>query len=141
MVDNSINKELLNAVIGNNFHTVKRLLENGADPNYFEDEAQIRPLHFAALYNFPNVIPLLIMAGDDLVAHYQIRRHAFNDRQTALSHGGHQRTVPILCGAGTPQQDGAIKLPMPSAVIYEFSNLRDNGALFLYCHLTALIVH
>lgn len=55
-MDNSINKELLNAVIGNNFHTVKRLLENEADPNYFEDEAQIRPLHFTALYNFPDVI-------------------------------------------------------------------------------------
>ncbi|MBW5802352.1 ankyrin repeat domain-containing protein [Coxiella endosymbiont of Ornithodoros amblus] len=67
-VNSKINKELLDAVIGNHFHTVKRLLENGADPNYFEDEAQIRPLHFAALYNSPDVVPLLIMTGADLNA-------------------------------------------------------------------------
>ncbi|ACJ19682.1 CBU_0201 family Dot/Icm type IV secretion system effector [Coxiella burnetii] len=67
-VNSKINKELLDAVIGNHFHTVKRLLENGADPNYFEDEAQIRPLHFSALYNSPDVVPLLIMAGADLNA-------------------------------------------------------------------------
>lgn len=63
-----MNKELLDAVIGNHFVTVKELLEKGADPNYFEDEAQIRPLHFAALYNSPDVIPLLIMAGGDVTA-------------------------------------------------------------------------
>ena len=68
MVDSKINKELLDGVINNHFHTVKQLLEKGADPNYFEDEAQIRPLHFAALYNSPDVIPLLIMAGADLHA-------------------------------------------------------------------------
>lgn len=62
------NKDLLDAVIGNHFHTVKCLLERGADPNYFEDDAQIRPLHFAALYNSPDIIPLLIMAGADIHA-------------------------------------------------------------------------
>ena len=81
-MDNSINKELFNAVIGNNFHTVKRLLENGADPNYFKDEAQIRPLHFAALYNFPDVIPLTDYGGSRFSGHYQIRQHTFNDCQT-----------------------------------------------------------
>ncbi len=64
----TINKELLDAVIGNHLHSVKCLLEQGADPNYFEDEAQIRPLHFAALYNSPDVIPLLIIAGADTLA-------------------------------------------------------------------------
>lgn len=68
MLERDINKDLLDAVIGNHFHTVKRLLEQGADPNYFEDDAQIRPLHFAALYNSPDVIPLLIMAGADIQA-------------------------------------------------------------------------
>lgn len=68
MREPDINKDLLDAVIGNHFHTVKRLLEKGADPNYFEDDAQIRPLHFAALYNSPDVIPLLVTAGADLFA-------------------------------------------------------------------------
>lgn len=63
-----MNKDLLDAVIGNHFVTVKELLEKGADPNYFEDEAQIRPLHFAALYNSPDVIPLLVVAGADMFA-------------------------------------------------------------------------
>lgn len=68
MPNHDINKELLDAVIGNHFHTVKNLLEQGADPNYFEDDAQIRPLHFAALYNSPDIIPLLIIAGADIHA-------------------------------------------------------------------------
>lgn len=115
-MDNSINKELLNAVIGNNFHTVKRLLENGADPNYFEDEAQIRSLHFAALYNFPDVIPLTDYGGSRFSSHYQIRQHTFNDCQTTRLHIGHQRTAPILWDV-VDQQDRAIKFPIPSAVI------------------------
>lgn len=68
MSNHNTNKELLDAVIGNHEQTVKNLLEQGADPNFFEDEAQIRPLHFAALYNSPSVIPLLIVAGADLLA-------------------------------------------------------------------------
>ena|SRR3990167_10085660 len=68
MPNHDINKALLDAVIGNHSHTVRNLLEQGANPNYFEDEAQICPLHFAALYNSPDVIPLLIMAGADLYA-------------------------------------------------------------------------
>src|SRR3990167_11298087 len=68
MNDDKLNKELLDAVIGNHVHMVKHLLEQGADPNYFEDEAQIQPLHFAALYNSPDVIPLLIMAGANIQA-------------------------------------------------------------------------
>ncbi len=67
-MNDKLNKELLDAVIGNHVDMVKRLIEQGADPNYFEDEAQIRPLHFAALYNSPDVIPLLIMAGADIHA-------------------------------------------------------------------------
>src|SRR3990167_2708055 len=68
MVADKMNKDLLDAVIGNHFITVKDLLEKGADPNYFEDEAQIRPLHFAALYNSPDVIPLLVTPGANIFA-------------------------------------------------------------------------
>ncbi len=68
MADEQVNKQLLDAVIGNHFDAVKRLLEKGADPNYFEDEAQIRPLHFAALYNSPEVVSLLVIAGADMHA-------------------------------------------------------------------------
>lgn len=63
MSQDILNKALLDAVIGNHLDTVKSLLEQGADPNYSEDEAEIRPLHFAAIYNSPDVVPLLIMAG------------------------------------------------------------------------------
>ena len=66
--DDHINKELLDAVIDDHFPMTKELLEKGADPNYFEDEAQIRPLHFAALYNSVAVVPLLITAGADIGA-------------------------------------------------------------------------
>lgn len=68
MSDLNLNKALLDAVIGDHLQTAKDLLEQGADPNFFEDEAQIRPLHFAALYNAPEVIPLLVVAGADMLA-------------------------------------------------------------------------
>ena len=68
MSNQNLNNELLDAVIGNHLQTVKGLLEQGANPNFFEDEAQLRPLHFAALYDSPDVIPLLIMAGGDMHA-------------------------------------------------------------------------
>ena|SRR3990167_359282 len=68
MSGHDLNKALLDAVIGNQAHTVKRLLEQGADPNFFEDESLIRPLHFAALYDSPDVVPLLVMAGADVHA-------------------------------------------------------------------------
>lgn len=68
VMDDAINKKLLDAVIDNCFYSVKQLLEKGADPNYYEDSAKIRPLHFAALYNSLDVIPLLILAGGDLYA-------------------------------------------------------------------------
>ena len=91
-MDDKINKELLDAVIGNHVQTVKRLLENGADPNYFEDEAQIRPLHFAALYNSPDVISLLVMAGADLHATTEYEDTAL---MIAQRHD-HQEVIQIL---------------------------------------------
>ena len=63
-----LNQELLDAVIADSTEGVQRLLERGADANCFEDEAYVRPLHFAALYNSPQVVPLLMIAGADIAA-------------------------------------------------------------------------
>jgi len=63
-----INPALLDAVIRDDVAQVKVLLEQGADPNFHEDSALIRPLHFAALHNAVNVAPLLITAGADIHA-------------------------------------------------------------------------
>lgn len=92
MAIDKVNKELLDAVIGNHFLTVKDLLEKGADPNYFEDEAQIRPLHFAALYNSADVIPLLVMTGADIFA---TTEYDDTPLQIAERHG-HQEVIDIL---------------------------------------------
>src|SRR3990167_928675 len=87
-----INRTLLDAVIDNQSHTVRRLLEQGADPNFFEDEAKIRPLHFAALYNAPDVVPLLIMAGADLYATTECE----DTPLTIAERHNHPEVAPIL---------------------------------------------
>ena len=42
---------------------VERLLQAGADPNYCEDYCEIRPLHFATLYNTTDAIIPLVKSG------------------------------------------------------------------------------
>jgi uncharacterized protein len=59
---------LIAAVIADNIDLVQVLLEKGVEANCHEDPALLRPLHFAALYNSPGVIPLLVMAGADVAA-------------------------------------------------------------------------
>jgi hypothetical protein len=44
-------KHLIEAVIADNPLEVQRLLDSGLDPNGWEDQAKVRPLHFAAHYN------------------------------------------------------------------------------------------
>ena len=68
MQDKALNAALLEAVIQNEPVEVRNLLELGADPNCHEDDALLRPLHLAALYNSPDVIGLLIAAGANLHA-------------------------------------------------------------------------
>ena len=66
--EKELSNALINAVIANNPLEVQELLEKGAQPNYCEDDAEIRSLHFAALYNCPEVVPLLVMGGADIAA-------------------------------------------------------------------------
>lgn len=60
--------ELLDAVIANDAPAVEKLLSQNADPNCYEDKCQIRPLHFAAVYNAVDVIFPLIKAGANIDA-------------------------------------------------------------------------
>ena len=39
------------------------LIEEGSDPNYYEDRAHVTPLHYAVVYNSTQVVPILISAG------------------------------------------------------------------------------
>lgn len=59
---------LIEAVIIDDTAEVKKILEAGVDPNQYEDHAQLRPIHFAALYNALNAVPLLVAAGADVSA-------------------------------------------------------------------------
>ena len=90
-MDEVINKELLDAVIANRCKIVKYLLEKGADPNYYEDGAKIRPLHFAALYNSFAVIPMLVLAGGDLDATTEC-----NDTPLQIAERHNHREAAIL---------------------------------------------
>ncbi len=55
--------ELLDAIIANDGSTVEKLLNAGANPNCYEDKCQIRPLHFAAVYNAVDAVFPLIKSG------------------------------------------------------------------------------
>ena len=55
--------ELLDAVIANDATALEKLLTQGANPNCFEDKCQIRPLHFASVYNSIDVVFPLVKAG------------------------------------------------------------------------------
>ena len=51
---------LIDAVIIDDVHTVKKLLESGINPNCTLDSDYITPLHFAAQNNSWQVIPLFL---------------------------------------------------------------------------------
>lgn len=84
-----LNEKLLDAVINNQADQVKTLLEQGADANCFEDSALVRPLHFAAVYDSADVIPILIAAGADI--------HAMTDcAETALTLAKRHNSSKVL---------------------------------------------
>lgn len=59
---------LIQAVISEDVKAVEQLLQQGVDPNAFEDADKIRPLHFVAQKNSPQALQiarLLIRAGAD----------------------------------------------------------------------------
>lgn len=58
-------EQLIEAVIANDSTQVEELLRKGTDPNGYEDDAQVRPLHFAAQHNSKACAELLILAGGD----------------------------------------------------------------------------
>lgn len=58
-----IDIQLLDAVIADDIQLVEELLAQGANPNYFEDKCEIRPLHFASVYNATEVIFPLVRSG------------------------------------------------------------------------------
>ncbi len=60
---NTLDGRLLDAVIANNIQLVEELLDQGANPNCFEDKCEVRPLHFACVYNAHEVIFPLIKSG------------------------------------------------------------------------------
>ncbi len=99
----SINEQLLDAVIGNHVNQVQALLEQGANPNFFEDEAQLCTLHFAATYDCAEVIPLLITAGANI--------HAVNEYYdtplTVAKRHGHTRSIEALTRLYTATVDHA----------------------------------
>jgi uncharacterized protein len=59
-------EHLIEATIRNDVKEVYKLLKAGVNPNDYEDEAELRPIHFAALYNALDVVSLLVGAGADI---------------------------------------------------------------------------
>ncbi len=59
---------LIQAVIHNEVAQVVTLLQQGADPNGYLDDAYISPLHFAAQCNAQETAMILLCAGADLHA-------------------------------------------------------------------------
>jgi ankyrin repeat protein len=64
----NLTSDLINAVRANDPERVRKLLQEGADPNGYEDDAKITPLHFAAIEGCLEVVSPLVAAGADLNA-------------------------------------------------------------------------
>lgn len=57
---------LIEAVIRDDTSEVRKLLESGVNPNAYDHETKLFPIHFAALYNALHVVPLLAKAGANI---------------------------------------------------------------------------
>lgn len=57
------NMALLDAVALQDVLVVKALLQDGADPNFFADDAKVSPLHIAAQRESVDILFLLLEAG------------------------------------------------------------------------------
>jgi len=60
--------KLIEAIIKNDENEVAQLLMQGVDPNSYEDDLQIRPLHFAVQYGAYESCQQLLKAGADVHA-------------------------------------------------------------------------
>ena len=58
--------DLIDAIILNDVNLAKKLIENGANLNYSDDNYLSTPLHFAAQYNRFEILKLLVTAGADI---------------------------------------------------------------------------
>lgn len=58
--------DLIEAIMNNDVIKVVRMLENGIDPNEYQDNMSLTPLHFAVQSNAIDVVILLITAGADI---------------------------------------------------------------------------
>lgn len=57
---------LIEAIVRKKYSKVKKLLEQGVNPNETLDEARLTPLHFAAQLGLLDICYLLIMWGANL---------------------------------------------------------------------------
>jgi ankyrin repeat protein len=62
---------LIAAIMANNGPALQQILLDGVDPNGYEDEAMVTPLHFAAQYNAQACAEVLLFAGADVTAETQ----------------------------------------------------------------------
>ena len=90
----TLSSRLIRAVINNDVKLVGYLLNRGANPNSALDRANITPLHYAALNNALEVIPLLVEAGAILEAETQ--PEGYTAIEIAFLHGNYQIAMVLL---------------------------------------------
>ena len=71
-------EQLIDAIMENDLHRTKQLLQQGANPNGFLDAAKVRPLHYAAQNGSIKIAKLLVLAGAKMHVHTE------PDRETPL---------------------------------------------------------
>lgn len=93
--------ELFEAVADNNVIKVMHLLQNGIDPNIFDQDKQYSALHYAVQSDALDVVLLLITAGADLEIKTEenmtvfdiARQHKNKEMMNLLIRLGHMRLV------------------------------------------------
>lgn len=92
MDDDKTKAAVIDAVVSDDVGALQVLLEKGAPVNFSEDSAMLCPLHFAALYDSLQVVPLLVASGTDLSAKTDCGDTALD---IALRHG-YEEMIALL---------------------------------------------
>lgn len=85
--------ELFEAVSNNDVIQVMKLLEQGTDPNQFNEDNHLNALHFAIQKNAIDVVLLLITAGADITS---VTEENMNIFDIARQHGSEEMMTLLL---------------------------------------------
>jgi ankyrin repeat protein len=112
-LNNSKNRALYQAVKTNNYNECKRLIENGADVNYYTDYYGSFPLMAATLNDNADICKLLLNNGADVN-----QKYSFGRTNTCIELAKDHNVIKILLDAGATIHDSFWNFEKLECIIY-----------------------